>query len=175
MGPAAVPIVEAVQRQLRALVLPAGPVHGDLHRGNIVEVDGTLFVIDLDRFSPMSSPLFDRLNFLLIERQGKRPVRWLDTLLRSDDLVTQVASEAGLTLNRSGDLALAYGINRVATEAHSARLRGRPLHKYPRQAARLIEAFVPDERSTSSTVRTQHEARPVPHIFKQGEQTCVLQ
>ena len=149
--PASNALIDRVEWQLTPLMLPAGPVHGDLHRGNIVEVDGRHFVIDCNRFNPRSAPLFDRIHFLMTERKLRSRLKWLEMLGESDDLIASAMAADGVGPGRLQDVALAYGANRLALEAFAARLEGRPVAKYRRMIARLIEKF--GDGQTASGVR----------------------
>lgn len=134
-------LVGLVEQHLSTLLLPAGPVHGDLHRGNVIELDGSHFVIDCDRFNSLSSPLFDRIHFLMTERKLSWAVKWMDMLARSQDLVESAMAVEGVPANRVGDVSLAYGINRVALEAFAAKLEGRSRTKYRNMIARLLASY----------------------------------
>ena len=139
--PASRDLIDRIEERLSKLMLPAGPVHGDLHRGNIVEVDGRYFVIDCNRFNVLSAPLFDRIHFLMIERKLRSPLKWLALLSESEELIASAMDAEGVAASRVTDVALAYGANRLALEAFDARLEGRPIAKYRAMLVRLAEKF----------------------------------
>ena len=134
-------IIGRFSDRLHDLMLSAGPVHGDLHRGNLIEVDGRYFVIDCDRFNPLSSPLFDRIHFSLTERKLRRPLKWVELLSQSDDLVASAIEADGAVSGTPAQVALAYGMNRLALEAFAARIDGRPRRKYREFALRLLDQY----------------------------------
>ena len=134
-------LIDRIEERLSRLMLPAGPVHGDLHRGNIVEVDGRYCIIDCNRFNPRSAPLLDRIHFLMIERKLRSPLKWLALLSESEELIASAMDADGLAAQPLTDVALAYGANRLALEAFDARLEGRPVAKYRAMLARLVEKF----------------------------------
>ncbi len=136
-------LIAMLEDRLATLLLPAGPVHGDLHRGNVIEVQGRHFVIDCNRYNSLSSPLFDRIHFLMTERKLSWALKWIDLLGRSEDLVTSAMDAHGIQSDRLADVALAYGMNRVALEAFAAKLEGRSRAKYCIMIVRLLDSYCP--------------------------------
>lgn len=134
-------LIDVLNDCLATLVLPAGPVHGDLHRGNIIELGGEHFVIDCNRFNSLSSPLFDRLHFPMTERKLSWALKWIDLLARSQDLVASAMSTEGIPADRRAHVSLAYGMNRVALEAFAAKLEGRSRTKYRGMIERLLATY----------------------------------
>lgn len=121
--------------------LPVGPTHGDLHRGNILVVDGRHFVIDCNRFNPTSAPLFDKLHFRLNERRREQRRAWVDLLDESQDIVIQAMADDKIDGVSAAQAALAYGLNRIAYEGYDARLRGRSRPKYWEFATHLLRKY----------------------------------
>lgn len=80
-------LFEQLSSELEGLSLPAGPTHGDLHRGNILSYNGSLRVIDLDRFRSNGCPLFDLLHFHLSEAQRGTRMRWLDFICTRPEII----------------------------------------------------------------------------------------
>jgi hypothetical protein len=133
-------IIDPLQELLGNVWLPSGPAHGDLHRGNIIKAHGSYFVIDWDGFNAASSPVFDRIHFDLAERRLTHRLRWADLLAESDDLVVSAMEATGISSASPAEIALAYGINRVALEAFRISLYGRrPRAKSYPMAVRLLE------------------------------------
>lgn len=64
--------------------VPVGPVHGDLHPGNLLASDGRLVIIDWDRFEEPAPLFLDALHGLsaYVDRHARRPGRplsgWID-------------------------------------------------------------------------------------------------
>lgn len=152
--------------------LPVGPTHGDLHRGNILLIDGQLCVIDCHRFNPASAPLFDCIHFALTERRLQRRKPWLDLLAESEDLVLCAMDEAGIDRAAPKQVALAYGLNRIAHEGHQSRLRHGVRPKYGEFAIRLLGRYGGVDRSKlaphAEPARRLHEAGSRGPIFRAG-------
>ena len=130
-----------VESSIQRIVLPVGPTHGDLHRGNLVLLRSGTRVIDFDRFRPAGCPLFDLLHFHLSEVQRGTGLRWLEVLRERSDLTVQAAN--GMVPLE--ELNLSYGLQRIAHEGYAARLQGRELAKYVLQTKRVLEAFLQPE------------------------------
>ena len=124
--------------QLRAafedLSLPAGPTHGDLHRGNILSYNGNLRVIDLDRFRSDGCPLFDLLHFHLSEAQRGTGMRWLDFICERPEIVDR----STLGFVDPDALFICYAAQRIAHEGQGALLQCKPMEKYAVQAQRAL-------------------------------------
>ena len=136
---------------LNGLLLPAGPVHGDLHRGNMVAAGQNIFLIDWDRYNPHSSPLFDLVHFLLNERRRTRRLRWVPLLIQSEDLLAASLQHFGAPHGRVASVALAYAFNRTALEAYDARLKGQSVSRFVEFARQITAAFL--DRALSETRR----------------------
>lgn len=134
-------IEPSIDTLLRSAQLPIGPTHGDLHRGNILVVDGSYCVIDCDRFNPASAPLFDKLHFLLNERRRERRKAWVDLLDESQDIIVRAMACDGIDCASAAQVALAYGLNRIAYEGYDARLRGYSRPKYWEFATHLLHQY----------------------------------
>ena len=134
-------ILNSVRPAISGLLVPSGPVHGDLHRGNIVCLGGRFLLIDWDRYNSRSSPFFDKLHYLLTERRRQIHLRWLPLLEQSEDLISQAYSLFAVGRAPVAGLALAYGINRIALEAHDARLKGQCTDRFLTFSQRLLETF----------------------------------
>lgn len=146
-------VMNHVRPALSALVLPAGPVHGDLHRGNIVAVGGRLFLIDWDRYNARSSPVFDKIHFSLTERRRVRRLRWLPLLEESEDILLSSMALLGHGGAQTASLALAYGLNRIGLEAYDAQLKGQRLSRFHDFTDRLLGAFAARASSESEQSR----------------------
>ena len=134
-------ILNSIRPAVSGLLLPSGPVHGDVHRGNIVCLGGRFLLIDWDRYNPCSSPFFDKLHYLLTERRRQIHLRWVPLLEQSEDLVRQAYSLFTDGRVPIAGLALAYGINRIALEAYDARLKGQCTDRFLTFSERLLETF----------------------------------
>lgn len=121
--------------QLRSLKLPTGPSHGDLHRGNLLWIQGKLKVIDLGRFQVHSCPIFDQLHFRLSEAQRDISCRWLDMLLHNKTLIEGVAMENNVD---SLSLLLGYALHRICNEGAVALVRQKSMGKYDKQLKQLF-------------------------------------
>ena len=124
-----------LMRLLKTLTLPSGAAYGDLHIGNIVKIGKSFRVIDCDRFCAQSSPLFDRLHFRLTRAQGDNKRKWLETLIRRQDVVAEVATGFA----KPEALCLAYAVQRIVHEGEGALRLGLNTEKYVRQARQLLE------------------------------------
>lgn len=126
---------------LSSFHLPGGATHGDLHRKNIMKIDNKLVAIDLDRFSMLGTPLFDRLHYQLSEAKRSVPKgedrRWENLLANRIDIVTQVAADYALP----EQLKLAYACHRVLLEGSTVLIRGE-LDEYISKKAVYLERFV---------------------------------
>ena len=134
-------VMNRVRPALSTLLLPAGPVHGDLHRGNIVAVGGRLFLIDWDRYNPRSSPVFDKIHFSLTERRRLRRLPWLSLLEESEDILLSSMALLSDESPRPASLALAYGLNRIALEAYDAQMKRQRLSRFHEFTERLLGTF----------------------------------
>lgn len=128
------PLIAQILEVLRDVTLPSGPTHGDLHRGNLLLVEGEIRVIDFDRFRSDGCPLFDLLHFKLSEAQRGTGTPWLEVLCAHPELVQRSTME----LIDPDALFVAYAMQRIALEGQSALIQGRSLEKYRRQAERTI-------------------------------------
>lgn len=129
--------IDLVFQLLQNIDLPSGPTHGDLHRGNMLCVNGAIRVIDLNRFRVNGCPLFDLLHFNLSEAQRGTGRPWLEYLCAHPHL----AQTAAMELTNSNALLFCYAMQRMAHEGLSALNGGRPLQKYFRQAESAITHF----------------------------------
>jgi len=134
-------ILNSLRPAISGLLLPSGPVHGDLHRGNVVCLGGRFLLIDWDRYNPLSSPFFDKLHYLLTERRRQAHLRWLPLLGQSEDLISEAHALFADGRAPVASLALAYGINRIALEAYDARLKGQCTDRFLIFSERLLETF----------------------------------
>ena len=146
-------IMNSVRPAISGLLLPSGPVHGDLHRGNIVCLGGRFLLIDWDRYNPGSSPFFDKLHYLLTERRRQIHLRWVPLLEQSEDLVSQAYSLFAGGRAPVAALALAYGVNRIALEAYDARLKGQCTDRFLAFSERLMETFRSRALAENESVR----------------------
>ncbi len=137
-----------IDDQVRGATLPGGPAHGDLHAGNIVLVDGRPQVIDCDRYSRRSAPIFDRIHFNLAERRRNGGGRWFDVMLDNEDIADDALRADGITTASVAQTLLVYGLNRLAADARDRGARRRSSRKYARFAWQLIERHTAYRHST---------------------------
>ena len=134
---------DRIEQASRGASLPGGPAHGDLHPGNIVMIDGRPRVIDCDRYTLRSSPLFDRIHFALSERQKESGGRWFDAMVENEDIALDTLRAADVDTATAAQLLLAYGLNRLAYDADDRRARRRSQRKYAGLAERLLDLYAP--------------------------------
>lgn len=139
-------LLAKVQAVVAELVLPSGPTHGDLHRGNLLLLEGLIRVIDFDRFRPVGCPLFDLLHFQLGEEQRGTGRRWLDELCARSDLV----ETAALGLVAPDALFIAYSLQRIGHEGQAAVFQGKPLGKYASQTEQALSCWGQRRRAAES-------------------------
>lgn len=71
--------VHHLLKTYRGRIVNVGPVHGDLHLGNIMfDSAGELKIIDLDLYMPEWNREFDLINFLISECMLQDNLSWLD-------------------------------------------------------------------------------------------------
>jgi len=127
---------------LESLYIPCCSQHGDIHRGNVVWVNGNLKVIDLDRFKSQGSSIFDRIHFTLSEKQRGTERRWLPFALNNLELVGNAISDSKFKNLPLKSVLVAYCFDRIEKEGNAAMLSNYISNKYKAQALTLIDSHL---------------------------------
>lgn len=134
-------IGDRVQSVLSSLRIPIGPMHGDIHLGNIVEIDGAYKLIDCNRARRSGSPIIDVVHYVVENEVSCHHAQWVDRL--GSSTCRSITEE--LTCSDYGrweSYVMLYALWRISAEISSLKLRRRlspnRIKKYRNAVAKYV-------------------------------------